>query len=630
MSIRNAGNVIKEARLRAGMTQEQLSDGICSLVSLCNIETGKKGVSPSTFQALMQKTGTYTETYPLFKNCKDFDAYMLLKNARLYADKYCFSLAYEELMKLKLCSYCCNRLYYQESLFLLARVKYISGDSDFNNLLSILNKAINLSLPDFNVFNFGRDYLSSVEYEILILIANIFIDAQKIDSASTLSQSLNQCISNNIIDDKYTAYLKMLCLFTDARLLFIAKRHEKAKEQLTLATSLSEKYYIETYRLEIKLLSHINNFCLDSTSLNKDFLYLLSLASHLDCGYVNKLKHVSKKLGIPVEYRDVRDSNIISFHDFPFTISEDTLNDGNCDLLDNDTLTIGVLISKLRKEQRLSLNSLSEGLCSVSKLSKIEHDTQYPGIYLTEALLNRLGYSERDFTFYGNLSESEYYKSKSFLLSKYRLGQIESQECKNKLEKGLKSNNPAIKQLCLLLKNNTDCFSADECEALIEAIKITIPDINLNNFSEKRFSWTELSILNSICVKMIKLKKFDIAEKINSALLAYSRNYFITPGYKSISLFPSYRLRFRYLYNMKLYKQIIYELNELNDEFLIKSPETASDFFFYSSQAHGELKNYDKMAEQAEIAAGYFILIGQSRRKNYLISEIQNQFGVSI
>ena len=84
MGIRNAGTIIKEARLRAGLTQEQMSFGICSLVSLCNIENGKLGVSSSTFQALMKRAGEPSAAYPLFKNRKDFDAYMLLKNVRLY------------------------------------------------------------------------------------------------------------------------------------------------------------------------------------------------------------------------------------------------------------------------------------------------------------------------------------------------------------------------------------------------------------------------------------------------------------------------------------------------------------------------------------------------------------------
>ncbi|GEM_PF-2489771 len=630
MGIRNAGTVIKEARLRAGLTQDQMSEGICSLVSLCNIETGKKGVSPSTFHALMKKAGASGEVYPLFKDNKDFDAYMLLKNVRLYADKYCFNLAYKELMKLKLCSYGENRLYYQESLLLLARVKYLAGDTNYEKLLDILYTSLHISLPNFNLTDINQAFFSTIDYEILTLIANICIDAQKKDTAWDICLSLVNCINKNIVDDKYTAYVRILCLFTYSRLSFIAKDYDKVRENLTLAMHLSAEYYIETYRLEIILLKLLNEYCLDNSLICNDLVYLLSLASHLKCGYVSKLKNLAIELGISQKCINVPDPEISVFTDFPFLISETDLSDGSFDLYDRNTLTIGALIGKFRKEQRLSLNELCEGLCSVSKLSKIETDTQYPGIFLSESLLNRLGYSERDFIFYGNISESEYYRQKSYLLSKYRHGETDSADYKKKLEAGLKSDNVAIRQLCMLLKNSTNRSSTKEYDALIEAIKLSIPNFNLSDFTGKRFSWTEISILNGLCAKMIKLGKKDDAQKTNNMLISYSQNYFITPGFKSISLFPSYRLHFRYLYNSRLYTQIIDELDSFDDELLLKSPETASDFFFYSAQANGELKNFGKMAEQAKIAAGFFILIGQNKRKNYLISEIKKQFGISI
>ena len=34
MSVRNAGKTIREARIKAGLTQEQLSEGVCSVLSL--------------------------------------------------------------------------------------------------------------------------------------------------------------------------------------------------------------------------------------------------------------------------------------------------------------------------------------------------------------------------------------------------------------------------------------------------------------------------------------------------------------------------------------------------------------------------------------------------------------------
>ena len=57
MSVRNAGKTIREARLKAGLTQEQLSEGVCSVLSLSRIENGSAGVSPVTFQALMAHAG---------------------------------------------------------------------------------------------------------------------------------------------------------------------------------------------------------------------------------------------------------------------------------------------------------------------------------------------------------------------------------------------------------------------------------------------------------------------------------------------------------------------------------------------------------------------------------------------
>lgn len=63
MSVRNAGKTIREARIKAGLTQEQLSEGVCSVLSLSRIENGSAGVSPVTFQALMAHAGAPCEVY---------------------------------------------------------------------------------------------------------------------------------------------------------------------------------------------------------------------------------------------------------------------------------------------------------------------------------------------------------------------------------------------------------------------------------------------------------------------------------------------------------------------------------------------------------------------------------------
>ena len=63
MSVQHAGSIIRQARLNAGLTQEQLSDGVCSTLSLSRIENGSAGVSPATFPV------SYTHLLELTFSC---------------------------------------------------------------------------------------------------------------------------------------------------------------------------------------------------------------------------------------------------------------------------------------------------------------------------------------------------------------------------------------------------------------------------------------------------------------------------------------------------------------------------------------------------------------------------------
>lgn len=77
------------------------------------------------------------------------------------------------------------------------------------------------------------------------------------------------------------------------------------------------------------------------------------------------------------------------------------LTDGTYDFFSPDILTIGRLIHDLRTEQSISQIVLCQGLCSKSKLSKIENDTLQPDIFLTEALLQQAWQIRTRFYFLG-------------------------------------------------------------------------------------------------------------------------------------------------------------------------------------------------------------------------------------
>ena len=89
-------------------------------------------------------------------------------------------------------------------------------------------------------------------------------------------------------------------------------------------------------------------------------------------------------------------------------------------------------------------------------------------------------------------------------------------------------------------------------------------------------------------------------------------------------------MHFKYLYNLDKFDTIIEEFSRVKDEFMLKSSGSAADFFFYTSQACGELHKYREMTIHARIAAGYFMLMGLYTRRDYLLSEIKRQFDVEV
>lgn len=57
MNRRNAGDLIKETRLRLGLTQEQLAEGICDPATLSRIENGSRAAGDRILSKLMERIG---------------------------------------------------------------------------------------------------------------------------------------------------------------------------------------------------------------------------------------------------------------------------------------------------------------------------------------------------------------------------------------------------------------------------------------------------------------------------------------------------------------------------------------------------------------------------------------------
>ena len=437
MSVRNAGNTIREARIKAGLTQEQLSDGVCSLLSLSRIERGTAGVSPSTFQALMAHAGAPCEIFPVFENWNDYECFFHLRHARFHLDAWQLQPAWEELKKVKETEWNHNKYNYQEWLLLHGMLQFRSGKGNHQELYDLFLNAIHISRPDIVLTNFKDLLLSIPEIELLLSLAQEALYLNEAELCVSICSQIQDYLSNSQITflEKnfllaehaviYTKYLISKEAYECAYQLADTNRHQMVVDgkdsllfELTFLTGLCE-YHLGKHS---DALEHFKSSFYSAHAVSSP--YATTCRNYMQ-------KHL--KLDLPKNMVELPDIPLQKFK-MEKIIDTSIFSDGVYSYYNADVITIGRLIHELRIRQNVSQQILCQGLCSISKLSKIESGTLQPSVILSETLLQRLGVSEREFVFWGNAKEAKFYELKFKLLHRLYISKEKGINMLNELQ----------------------------------------------------------------------------------------------------------------------------------------------------------------------------------------------------
>lgn len=632
MSIRNAGKTIKEARLKAGMTQEQLSEGICTVLSLSRIENGSSGVSPVTFQALMAHADAPCEIYPIFASRTDFDCFYSLKRARYFLNSWQLQECYDELAAIESKSFADNKLYYQEWLYLYGSLLIRSGCHEHSDIYAIFLEAIHTTRPEIDFADFRQLFLSTTEIELLIAIAQEFLYLNNSDScyiicsqiASYLASAELDYLKKDFLEAEYAiSYSKYLLYIKDyEKVLSIADvyRHKMVQDsedapllELTFLTALgyyytgkkdaAYTYFKNTFYSAHAIESYYATICRNYVIEHNLFV--------LD-NYLSKMEDISR-INFPTKK----------------VIDTSNLTDGTYDFFSPDILTIGRLIHDLRKEQCISQTILCQGLCSKSKLSKIENDLLQPDIFLAEALLQRLGISERVLTFWGNERESEIFQLHFKLMHCRLLTNEQKMDYMNRFRNLISEKKPNLLQsyiidTCSLLNSPTEII-----DRLQTGLYYSLPQFDIRLIHNYRLTWSELSLLNNIAYNYRSIdnekcilyfsKLFDYLY-INSLDILLVKNVFTL----------TYFMYSHSLYVQGRYFEVTRLLNDDSYKILKGNSATFSYFLFYYCQSLAECKQLVTATKYAHYTCSiqelYELTINSNALKNYL----QDDFGICI
>lgn len=632
MAVRNAGKIIREARLKAGLTQEQMSEDICSVLTLSRIENNSAGVSPSLFQALMSRAGAPRNIFPVFPNRKDFDCFYTLKRARLYLESWQLQEAYDELLKVKNADFSNNKFHYQEWLYLQGCLQSRSGSCEHQLIYEIFISALIITKPNIDFSDLSNELFSDIELELLIEISNELLYLSQSDLSYIICSQLESYINNAELS--FIERDRLLSRNAIARTKYLLYTHDynKALETINEYRHLMVVNSENTSLLELNFWTAMSYYyCGNIEKAHQMFNDTFYSARAIESCYATTcLKFVSENTSIVIDDY-IKSLPSIDCKTFKYEKITDSLSlsDGTYDLFSPDVLTLGRLIYVLRKEQNISQAVLCQGLCSKSKLSKIENDQLQPDIFLSEALLQRLGVSERVFSFWGNSNYKILYELKSKILNSKLTSLKEQFALLKQFKELLSENNNILLQFYYALSYDFLDESERRIATLQNALNLTLPDFDILNINNYRLSLIELGIIGNIAYEYREISPSK-SNLYFSKLLEYRNLSSVNIMFQSL-VYPIFIYKYAHsLYHQKYYLQLS-NLYTFSVARILKIHLDSLGFFtLFFVQALGECNDYKKAFYYGKCAASIERMLELHSNALSIASTLKSDFDIEI
>lgn len=188
---------------------------------------------------------------------------------------------------------------------------------------------------------------------------------------------------------------------------------------------------------------------------------------------------------------------------------------------------IGKLIAEQRHRKGISQENLSEGICSVSSISKIENGLQTPSRKVCEALFQRLGISTRNCRMC--ISDRDMHQAvlEERMLQSMETGDYDTVESLlREYEDGKESESPLEQQFVFYVRASLMGIAEEDkneaLELLWKAIRISMPNLNMDTIERCQLLMIEEI---RIFMKMAEMY-YDLGErKFGKRILFYLKEY---------------------------------------------------------------------------------------------------------
>ncbi|MBQ9118558.1 MAG: helix-turn-helix domain-containing protein [Lachnospiraceae bacterium] len=238
------GDFIKENRIQRGITQEALSEGICTPATLSKIENGAQTPSRGIYEALMQRLGKDDSLFSSYSSKKEMEKQELMFRIGRKMTHKDYDGIEEDYQKLEECIEEKDRLAQQFLFYSRTIVNRRTGkEENIDITIRQLIEALHMTQPNFDVENPARSHFLTCD-EIMIL-NNIAVLSQadgNMTRALRIQFYLKEYMEHNMVDIKEKGGHYTLILSNLATWLRQVGRVEEGLEMVNLAIDASIQY----------------------------------------------------------------------------------------------------------------------------------------------------------------------------------------------------------------------------------------------------------------------------------------------------------------------------------------------------------------------------------------------------
>ncbi len=601
MGIHSANKLIREARQKAGLTQAQMSEGICSVKVLSRIETGFTNVSHVTFQALMDRAGASVSAVPVFSSRAGFECFNTLKRVHFYLNAWQLAPAWEELRKLEDRNWAGNKLYYQEWLLLHCRLQFCSCCCSHEQNFRTLLEALRTTRPEIDLSDFRRLLLSQNEIRILTSLAQEALYLGKMNECLQICQQVTDFLTDSkwplMERERLQADNAVVC----TKYLIAAGSYESALETVQNSRHKMALNAETAPLLELTFLTGLCCYHTGNVSEGEKYVKAAFYSAYaLESSYATVCRdYLRRETSFPLT-GEIGSRPDIPLQVYPAAriIDSGSLSGESYDT-EADSYTLGNLIQDLRREQKISQSFLCQGLCTGSRLSKIENGSIEPDIMLSEALLQRLGLSDRVFAFWGSEKEKKFHDLKYKIMYERSPPPETLAAYLDEMERMIGEKDILYRQEYLFLKTIKQHPPGKRIAGLTQALQLTLPEFKINDICSYRLTWCELTILNNLAHEYRLTEQSYLCSVYVSQIIAYMQTVKPDILFQNLTLPFTYFAHCRTLYLQKLYIQVLDFANTVNMSLLKCNIIAYTGYLFFYAQALAECNSLNNAVSTA-------------------------------